>query len=91
VVVSTPILNMLQEQGYGAFFQGLISGEWVHFVGYTFVDDTDIINKPLNMDTTYQQVAKNLQAAIHHWWGGINASGGGGKCTQKNAQVYGFL
>ena len=27
VVVSTPILNMLWEQGYGAFFQGLILGE----------------------------------------------------------------
>ena len=27
VVVSTPILNMLCELGYGAFFKGLISGE----------------------------------------------------------------
>ena len=28
------------------------------------------------MDATYWQVAKNLQAAIHHWQGGIHVSGG---------------
>ena len=64
-------------------------------MGYAFMDDTNIIDKPLNMDATYWQVAKNLQAAIHHWRGGIHASGGGQlsltKCTGIWLTISGWL
>jgi hypothetical protein len=45
------------------------------------------------MDATYQQVAKNLQAVIHHWWGGIHASGGMSltKCTGIWLTISGWL
>ena len=39
-VVSTPVLNMLRKQGYGATFKCCISGEELRLVGYAFVDDT---------------------------------------------------
>ena len=42
-VVSTPVLNMLRKEGYGAFFEASISGEKLTFVGYAFVDDTDLV------------------------------------------------
>ena len=34
---------MLRAEGCGAFFKTAISGKTVSFVGYAFVDDTDII------------------------------------------------
>lgn len=42
-VVSTPLLNMLRNSGVGSFFKSPISGKDIRFVGYAFVDDTDLI------------------------------------------------
>jgi hypothetical protein len=41
-VVSTPVLNMLRHEGYGAYFRTAITGTTISFVGYAFVDDTDL-------------------------------------------------
>jgi len=42
-VVSTPILNLLRQEGYGVTFKASISGDKIHFMGYSFVDNTDLI------------------------------------------------
>jgi hypothetical protein len=42
-VVSTPVLKMMKDEGFGFIYKTRIEGKQLHFVGYRFVDDTDII------------------------------------------------
>ena len=42
-VVSTPLLNVLRAKGYGCEIVCPISSKYFKFVGYAFVDDTDVI------------------------------------------------
>jgi hypothetical protein len=41
--VTTPLLNQMRRRGFGFFYLTCISNEELHFVGYYFVDDADII------------------------------------------------
>ena len=36
--VSTPVLNLMREEGFGTFFKTAIADEEIHFVGYAFVE-----------------------------------------------------
>jgi hypothetical protein len=63
-VVSTPVLNMLRAKGYGAFFRTVLSGESISFVGYAFVDDTDLIISPDDTTATGNDVAARMQALL---------------------------
>ena len=47
-VVSSPLLNVLREKGYGCEIQCPLSSEYFRFMGYAFVDDTDLIQSQLN-------------------------------------------
>ena len=67
---------MLRAEGYGAFFKTAISGITVTFVGYAFVNDTDIIAASQDEKATGAQVATLLQDSITAWEGGIRATGG---------------
>jgi hypothetical protein len=42
-VVSTPVLKMMKDEGFGFMYKTSIEGKQLHLVGYSFVDDTDII------------------------------------------------
>jgi hypothetical protein len=56
-VVSTPVLNMLRHEGYGAYFRTAITGATISFVGYAFVDDTDLCIAGQNPNDTEVDVA----------------------------------
>jgi hypothetical protein len=43
VVASTLLLNVLRAKGYGCEIVCPISSKYFKFVGYAFVDDTDVI------------------------------------------------
>jgi hypothetical protein len=75
-VVSTPLLNMLRASGVGSHFISPISGKDIHFVGYAFVDDTDLIQTADEGMATGSDVARELQRALDIWEGGLNATGG---------------
>jgi Reverse transcriptase (RNA-dependent DNA polymerase) len=74
-LISTPVLNMLRTHGFGIKITSCISGDYLHFVGYSFVDDTDLVEFP-DEPTTAIQVAQDMQAAIDAWEAGIRATGG---------------
>jgi hypothetical protein len=38
-VVSTPVLKMMKDEGFGFLYKTSIEGKQLHFVGYRFVDD----------------------------------------------------
>ena len=60
-VVSTPVIYLLQDEGYGAFFKAFISGTELSFIGYAFVDDTILITIP----------DEQMQDMVDTWEGGI--------------------
>jgi hypothetical protein len=74
-LISTPVLNLLRTHGYGIKIISCISGDLLHFVGYCFVDDTDLVEFP-GAFTTAAQVAVSIQEAVDAWEAGIRATGG---------------
>ncbi len=74
-VLSTPILNMLRKKGFGCEFSAPISCTMFKFVGYSFVDDTDLIQSNPAI-TSYTQVIQSLQQALDTWEGGLKATCG---------------
>jgi hypothetical protein len=74
-LVSTPVLNLLRAEGCGAFFRAALTGDEVRFVGYAFVDDTDLFASLDQSDATGSDVAAALQKSLDLWEGGIRATG----------------
>jgi len=64
-VVSTPLLNVLREKGFGCEIVCPLSSLFFKFVGYAFVDDTDMIQSKLVESP--EQVQAQLQEAIDTW------------------------
>jgi len=67
---------MLQEAGFGASFKLTISGTQVSFVGYSFVDDTDLVQTGPSLTLMGQEVILLMQAALSLWEQGLCAMGG---------------
>jgi hypothetical protein len=63
-VVSTPLLDMLRNSGVGSFFKSPISGKEIRFVGYAFVDDTDLIQTAHGSIDSGREVVTELQRAL---------------------------
>jgi len=74
VVISTPILDMLREARFGAGFKLAISGMQVSFVGYVFINDTNLVQTSLT--STGQEVTPLIQVALSLWEQGLCAMGG---------------
>ena len=74
-VVSSPILQILREDGYGTFFHTAISGRPIRIVGYAFVDDTDLIQTAKD-GQTFDEVRDEMQKAMNLWEGLIKNTGG---------------
>jgi hypothetical protein len=74
-ILSTPLLNLLHSNGFGCEFLSPISLMPIQFVGYAFVDHTDIIeSKPHQQH--YLGVVNQLQRAVDTWEGGLKATCG---------------
>jgi hypothetical protein len=74
-VLSTPLLNLLRSEGFGCEFLSPISRETISFVGYAFVDDTDVIVSNSRMNS-FQDTLSTLQMAVDTWEGGLKATCG---------------
>ena len=64
-VVSTPLLNVLREKGFGCDIFCPLSSSYLKFVGYAFVNDTHVIQ--LALTETPDQTRIQLQSAIDTW------------------------
>lgn len=72
-LVSTVVLNMLRQHGFGATFRSALSNEQLALVGYAFVDDTDLVfANNISPSDTIGEMQKSLTA----WEGGIRTTGG---------------
>jgi hypothetical protein len=74
-VVSTPVLKMMKDEGFGFMYKTSIEGKKLHFVGYSFVDDTDIIQYG-QPGEPFQLLVMRMQAIMDTWEGGLRDTGG---------------
>jgi hypothetical protein len=74
-VVSTPVLKMMKDEGFGFVKKTSIEVKQLHFVGYSFVDDTDIIQSG-QPGEPFQVLAMRMQATMDTWEGGLWATRG---------------
>jgi hypothetical protein len=74
-VVSTPVLKMMKDEGFRFIYKTSIEGKQLHFVGYSFVDDTDIIQS-VQPGEPFQVLATRMQADMDIWEGILRAAGG---------------
>jgi hypothetical protein len=74
-VLSTPLLNLLRDSGFGCTFTSPISKEIMEFVGDLFVDDTDLI-QTAEKGESLTDVAAALQHSVETWEGRLRATGG---------------
>jgi hypothetical protein len=65
-VVSTPVLKMMNDEGFWFMYKTLIEGKELYFVGYSFVDDTDIIQSG-QPGEPFQVLAALMQSAMDTW------------------------
>ncbi len=73
-VVSTPLLNVLREKGFGCEIKCPFSSEYFRFMGYAFVDDTDLIQSQLQENP--DKARHSLQEAIDTWKASLKATCG---------------
>jgi hypothetical protein len=72
-VISSTLLDTLRSKGTGLTLPSPISHLPLSFVGYTFVDDNDLVQS--DGDTPSNTVLK-LQKAVDLWEGGLKCTGG---------------
>jgi hypothetical protein len=74
--VSAPIINAMRAQNFGFHYISPISKQLIDFVGFAFVDDTDLIHTPRATLQTTDQFLNDFEEAILTWEGLLRATGG---------------
>ncbi len=74
-LISAVLIDMMYRAGHGCQLVSPLSQSLLSFVGYAFVDDTDLVQIGETWQTG-EDVAKNMQQALDRWEGGLRASGG---------------
>jgi hypothetical protein len=72
-VISSTMLEVLRSKGFGLTIISPITNSPLSFVGYSFVDDTDLLqsNEENNIETI-----RSLQKSVDTWEGCLKATGG---------------
>jgi hypothetical protein len=73
-VVSSPILNMMRKKKYENYVSPITKTN-TSFVGYAFVDNTDLL-RVLSALSQAGAVVTSMQEALDAWEGGLKVTGG---------------
>jgi hypothetical protein len=74
-VASTPVLKMTKDEAFGFMYKTIIKGKQLHFAGYSFLYDTDIIQS-VQPGEPFQVLDTRMQAIMDTWEGGLRATRG---------------
>jgi hypothetical protein len=74
-VVSSPVLQILRQEGFGEFFKAALSGNDIRLIGYAFVDGTDLIQNGTGPHVRFPEVFRKAQDALNRWEALIAATG----------------
>ena len=88
-LVSSPILKMLRDAGYGAWLHSAIEDTFIHLCGFSFVDDADTIQTG-ELEDTMETVVQKAQGQLKLWEEGIRATGGGIEGSKSDFAVANF-
>jgi hypothetical protein len=72
-VISSTLLNILRSKGYGLKMITPITQQILTFVGYSFVDDTDIVQSD---GSPTPETIRKLQEAVDTWESSLKVTGG---------------
>ena len=92
LAVSTPLLEMMRTRGHGIRYRTPLSKENDDFVGFAFVDDTDLVQgnfKSTQIDLA--QLFEEAQENINCWEGGMKATGGAIRPDKSFAYPISFV
>jgi hypothetical protein len=89
-VVSTPVLNLIRAQGCGFFYMTCITHEEINLVGYSFGDDTDIVESDNDNDGP-QATAMRVQGVLDTWDVGIGETGGASEPAKSCWYLLSFI
>lgn len=73
--VSSPLLDILREQGYGATYQSPITNTTLKLAGFAFVDDADLI-QTIEPGMAIKDVVKKAQEGLTLWEECLRTTGG---------------
>lgn len=92
LAVSTPLIEMMRTRGHGIKYKTPLSSVNDDFVGFAFVDDTDLVQGGLRMAMIdIEQVFKDMQEAIDCWEGGLKTTGGAIRPDKSFAYPISFV
>jgi hypothetical protein len=75
-IISTLILEVMRMEGCYTAFKALVSDDKIKFVGFVFVDDTDLLWVGMPAEDNFEEVSWNMQESLDLWEGLIKATGG---------------
>ena len=76
-LISTVLISCMHQMGHVAVLTGCLSGLVVAFMGYAFVDDTDLCYTARDNETPATSILHDFQAAVDCWEGVLRSTGGG--------------
>ena len=71
VAVSSILIIMMENKGFGFECLSAIDGRMVTAQGFAFIDDTDVIEAAKSVEQSGEDVCPAVQAAASLWSGGI--------------------
>ena len=63
-------------KGHGTTITTAISRPVVSLIGFTFVNDSDLVTTANNAYTSGEAIIEKMQSLMTDWYGGIQATGG---------------
>jgi hypothetical protein len=74
--ISTVLLNQARVTGMGGKFHHALTRETTDLVGYSFVDNTDLLTSGLTEEDSGDDVIDQMQILLDEWDGALRATGG---------------
>ena len=82
--ISTVLFLSLKEKNYGGVFRAPITKLLTSLAGFTFVDDTDLLQTQTYKDETIAEIVDNLQGSLDVWQGTLRTPGGALDSNEPN-------
>ena len=76
-LISTMLLTCMKSMGFLAHLTGVLTGTTLAFVGYAFVNDTDVCFTAQNNHTPATDILPECQEGVDFWQGTLVTTGGG--------------
>jgi hypothetical protein len=76
LIISSNLLNIMRKLHFGAFYKAAISGDELRLAGFSYVDDTDLMQSASPEAITTEDILSRMQKGLDSWEGLIRATGG---------------